>query len=486
MTVKPVQVAKWTLVLAGLVTAAAASRTIASGSQLGTLGVLGAIGAALALVAPRLALLGVVTLSATLVVAPGVPLAFGGIQTDAAEALTFLLIGAAVLRTLVFRIGFPGLAWRTLLLVSSACLGAGVGLGRGFDRQLIQGELKTYLLLLLVIPLTTFFSTPELRSSLERSIHVVGAVATCYVLLAVATGMSVPSDSPTQAFNTLDTVFDVTRLRPPLLYLVVLATMLSIAKVIQDRLTLGSGVLISFYFVLLFMSFTRAIYAGVVVGTLFLFGSRLGGRRTPWRPITALGGAATLALLAGVGLLGATAEAVVERASSAFSPDLSEESSYRDRADEVSAAAPLLLESPLLGQGLGVVINVQRPGIGATPQHYVHNSYLLAFLHLGLFGLLATLGMLVGFLRARPSGAPDVGDRRRAAAGAATAVAFAVQAVVEPLLLHRPALVVLALAITFASTGEGAPRRLERADLDNQLQGAPGPRPGHLRRSYSR
>src|SRR6185295_4693522 len=106
------------------------------------------------------------------------------------------------------------------------------------------------------------------------------------------------------------------------------------------------------------------------------------------------------ALTAGLSALyfgkGDLLSSVGRRFGASFSTDLSGETmSNVLRLVEYDRAINAAVESPIIGRGLGFAIVNQAPLTGATwEQWFVHNYYLLTWLHLGVIGL-AAFGFLI-------------------------------------------------------------------------------------------
>jgi O-antigen ligase len=167
------------------------------------------------------------------------------------------------------------------------------------------------------------------------------------------------------------------------------------------------------------------------------------------------------------GALGPSAREVVRRIASTFSADLDQESSYTDRSLENEEAIAALTKSPVVGVGVGKPYGARRPTYNRQRQTlefherpYSHNSYLDAYLHLGLVGVVAIAvlgwGLVTNVIAALRTAELD--NAVRVMGAGAAALAMAVKAAFLPMLTYRPAIIALAVAITLtmpsSSTGD--------------------------------
>lgn len=156
------------------------------------------------------------------------------------------------------------------------------------------------------------------------------------------------------------------------------------------------------------VSFNRNMWTGLVLGFVLMLvvagpavRARLGG---------ALG--VGLALVLAVALLGLSTQdsqvlgPVIERGSSVLDPgEVSQEGSFRDRADETDVALNTIEENLLLGIGPGAEFGLyvdQRVGPDSfqrIPQLFLHNQYLYLLLVGGVPALIAFLVFLGSALR---------------------------------------------------------------------------------------
>lgn len=388
-------------------------------------------------------------------------MSFAGVRTDAGELLAYGLIAAwivlASLSRLEGRSSFAPATWTLLLAI---VVGAWFGASHGVDVELLKGQTKAYLLYFLILPLGALVATTASRQKLERGVIAVASIGATYLLVKVALGQ----DTSGGGFNTLGVMADAQRVKAGVLELMVVATMLVLARLLTDSVTLIRVAQLALFLVVFGLSFYRSIYLALIVGALLLVviapGQRRLRRALQFSLVVAI--AAPLALLvAASGALGTSGSEVPRRLASIVSPEITQDSSYTDRSKEAGFAVRALLASPVFGVGIagtygaqvvtyseasGRLVYVDRP--------FSHNSYLQLYLQLGLLGMLA-LAMLsrqvVRHLRqTRQLGARD--DAIRASAAAAALFAFGVKALWNTQLLERPAIVAVVVAITLVQS----------------------------------
>ena len=164
----------------------------------------------------------------------------------------------------------------------------------------------------------------------------------------------------------------------------------------------GWGLLLVGIAVNIAVSFNRNMWLGLAVGfvlIMILGGPQLRGRFAIAIALLAAGGV----LISAVGGAGEErlVDPVVERASTILSPnDVSQESSYEDRAQETDIAWDVARENALIGVGAGAPFGVyvyERIGTDTyvrTAQHFLHNQYLYLLLISGAIGLAAFITFL--------------------------------------------------------------------------------------------
>jgi O-antigen ligase len=339
-------------------------------------------------------------------------------------------------------------------------VGAVLGLTGGASQFLVLGQFKEYLLYLIVIPLMLVVRTRQQRQQLQTSVLWLCTLGSAWVCLAGLTGGRLPVYSPGAAIvETLGKTVDAQRIRPAMLPLLVVASLLLAVQVggrgwtrlraLQAGLFTGAWVL----------TLTRSFWLPLVLA-LLLVPVLKAGRRIPLRGlrnglvmVVVCGGAFTAAAS---GALGPTAAAAADRVYSIGSPELANDPSYTDRAEELTNALQTLRQHPLTGVGLGQPYGAKRPVYDARAntvryedRFFTHNSLLLAYLQGGLLAVLSFL-LLVAIavrvaIRAR-RGSDPVDDNLRVA-GALSVVTLVAVSLVNTHLIYRPNAVALCVAV---------------------------------------
>ncbi len=444
--------------LAAYVTWTLAGQT-ARGDNLLTSVLLAALAATAVVLRPAPVVLVILVLGASIYPGTVGAISLAGVRTDAVELLAYALVAGWVLHASQRLLTHVSpLATPTALLVAAAFVGAAVGLSRGASRYLVQGNVKTYLLYLLVLPLTSFFATSAAKARLEKWVIGICTFGSLYVIVHLALGRPVPSDDPT-AFNTLGVATAAQRARPAMLGLLLVATLLVLARSAAEGATRTRSVQLAMFTVVWAYSFTRIAWVALVVGGVFVLRLRPGTRDT-MRMLRVLTATALLlpllATAATTGHLGPSAVAVSRRVSSVLDPRIVEESSFEDRASENSDAIRALRRDPVVGVGVGNLYGAKREVYDPyfrrnvlVDHPYAHNSYLYAYLQLGLLGMLALVFLAVRVVRVvrtgRRTATPN--DAVRVVAGGGACLAIAVQALFQPQLLHRPSILALVVAL---------------------------------------
>jgi O-antigen ligase len=422
-----------------------------------------AVGGLVIVAAPRPTALLLVVLALTAFKPPLHPMNVAGFSTDVPELLTYGLIAAWMLTAAsgALRRENP-YARPVLLFVAAAFVGAAYGLLNHADSYALKGQLKAYLTYLVALPLAAYFASVAQQRRLERWLFAVATGASVFVLALVATGRPVASDAIDVPVTTLGAITPAQRVRPSLVALLVLVTLLLIARVAVDGWTpLRVSQAVLFTLVWAF-SFNRASWLAVTVPALLLLRFRPGVRR-PLRGVRVLVGVLLLVpplvVTASSGSLGPSAKALVRRASSVVTPDVAREHSFVDRADEDRDAIRALVRSPVFGVGIGRQYGARREVYSPTlnrivliDRPYAHNSLLYAYLQLGLLGLLALglLGWRVARTVARAAVRLPVQDGARCAAAGFAVLGYFILSLLQPNLLHRPSILAVCLAIALA------------------------------------
>jgi hypothetical protein len=432
--------------------------------------VIGALLAALVLTRTREMCLVWLVMVGSLLPSRILPLSLAGVRTDGPELLGLALIGAVVARA-AMRERFRPLrfAGPLVAIVAAAMFGAVIAVLNGVDHSEWLGLLKNFFLFLVPLVFSWMFVTPEQRNQLERWIHHICTIGGSMVLIAAATGLSVPAGE-TPEVVTLGVTSDALRLRPALLTLTILATLLLAARTANAGARKIDVFRFLVYGMVVAVSFTRSTWVPLTLALVALALLRP-GRRVPLRGLKV-----TIVLLvvgfctftaAGSGALGSTPKAITARIASIGSSHVFEENSYLDRKTEKTLARQAIANHPITGIGLGqpygAIRSVYDPVLKirtVSPRRFIHNSYYGIWLWGGIFGVLAFLWL--GFRTVKAIGAalsqlpPDEGGRSLAAGLAV--LALGMQATFQTSLTSRPVIATLACALTLLD----APRLVHR------------------------
>ena len=448
-----------------LLTAAAAgvtftaSRQYARGNPRGMLFIVGTAALVGVLARPRAAVLALLGLTCTVFLIPIGQLSAAGSRSDLAELLAVVLIAAFGWRELVVRgqsrAPFLGLG----LLASAVAVGCLWSATHGGARPFIVGDAKTYLLYLLVLPLNAIFADEDAKQQLERWILRIASLGSVAVLLALATGYPLQG-RPGTVFDTTDVV-QVVRVRPALLPLLFLATVLLVGHILVRGWNGRRIVRLALFLAVWAVSFNRSSWVALAVACLLLALFRRGPRR-PRRLVISLLVAAvllpTVFICSATGVFGRTAAGVATRLATIGQQQTfsNGSSSFEDRAMEYTEAGRALAKSPVFGVGVGNVYGARRPVYDKRLQSLVyedrrfsHNSLLYLYLQLGALGVVA-FGTFAGQITRRCYRSvvylPLTASTRAAAAGFALVGAGA-ESLANPNLLARASIVALCLAV---------------------------------------
>jgi hypothetical protein len=451
--------------------AAAVAAAAAASGNLGPALVLAALaGGVLLLHAPRAGILALAVLLGTLFPSRVVPINVAGLRSDLPEALAIGLLAAFLVAMLVHG-GVRRSAFTTpLVLVALAAAGGMlIGMAHGSDWQAVFGPAKTLAFYLLPLPLAAFLPTVGDLDWLEGWILRISTLGSIAVLGGVAAGVAIP------AAESLDLGgADVTRLRPALVQLLLVATLLVLNRLIQRGTTAAAVAQLSLFLSVQALSYTRSRWIALVVCGALLIARRPGDRR-PLRGVTTgvvtVAVAGSLVVLASAGLLGPTAKGVIVRAGS-INASATQTKSLEDRGNENAAALATLSRTPAFGVGLGQPYGARRGTYTPAAGHvvfadrlFIQNSYLGIWLFLGVFGVAAFAAygaaVMAAVRRARLSlSAPQAG---RALAGGLVMLGFAIEATVQTKLFHRPSIVALCLGLAFVDVPRTSPATVEEA-----------------------
>jgi O-antigen ligase len=394
----------------------------------------------------------------------------GGLTTDAFEVLAYALILRWVIsrgreaRTPSWRFAGP-----LVLLVGGATVGAAYGLYRGADHTLVLGQFKSYLVYLLVLPLTALFTTTRDKARLERWVVTFCIAGSLVVLGAAAIGSSTPSEAPNIPINTFGVTTQVNRIRPAMLWLLFLATLIVLGKVFAYGMSRRRGAALALFLGVWLFSFNRSSWAALVVCAGVLALLRPGPRR-PGRGIRTAAVAALLLplflALAASGTLGPSLRQVPARLDSLVNPQVVSEDAVQDRASEYPFAFNALRHSPLLGVGLGRSYGARRPfydpRLGVVvyeDRPFSHNSIVFAYLQTGLLGIAALGWLAVAAIRAAREALrtmpPDIA--LRVLTGCVALLGYGIQSLTQTSLLHRPGITAAVVAMVLATAPRDAP-----------------------------
>ncbi len=384
-----------------------------------------------------------------------------GVRTDLGQVLGYALLLWLLVRGLSTRPGSPAGGGPLVLLTGAMVVGALVGLAGGGDPSTVLGQLKEYLLYLLVVPLLALTSDGRGSDALERAVTSTCTAGSAYVCASAATGGVLPVVSPDVEVNTLGVLVEAQRIRPAMLPLLVGAVLLLSARVVARGWSTGRVAQAVLYALALLFSLNRSYWVPLLVLLPALL-LACPGRTVPLRTlrttaVLVLGGPLlTLALLSGA--LGPTTGAAVERLASVGSSQITRDPSYTDRQEEYGHAFEALAAHPVTGVGLARPYGARRPvydGLKGLVVYedriFSHNGLLQALLHGGLLALAALGWLAVAAVRSALDsvrrGGP--GDGRRLAGSFALLALFLIS-LLNTLLAYRPATVAVCAAFVLA------------------------------------
>lgn len=408
-----------------------------------------------------------VALTATVLPSRIFPISLGGVRSDLPEAFGFALIALVIVRwAMGDRLRRPGLPGPLLLLAAAAFVGAAVSSSHGAGRDVWLAPLKSLLLYLLPLAAVALHRTVSDLEALERWVLRIATGGTVLAFLSFATGISTGTVSRNQVV-TLGLTSDANRLRPAVLNLLVLAVLLLLSRCVHHGLNWQRMLLLLLFATLIAMSFTRSTWVPLGLACL-LFALGRPGARVPLRGlrtgITIFALAIAAFAAAASGALGPSMKAVTIRVESVGNPQVFQENSYQDRANEDTIAWAALKGHYLQGIGLGrpygdVVIE-HDPITGKTvrePRRFIHNSYLATWLGLGILGLLAWAWLGVGVTRRAVIARRDETEHgTRAFAAGCAVLALGLEAIFQTHIYNRSVLATMTCALVLLL---GAPPR---------------------------
>jgi O-antigen ligase len=427
--------------------------------------VLAAALAVLVIERPRLTAAVMLVFSAPLIEPMRRTVSVGGITTDAFEVLAYALIARwAISRGRDAKTPSWQFASPVLLLVAGGAVGALWGLWHGASRFLVLGQFKSYLVYLLVLPLTALFASEVEKRRLERWVVNFCVVGSLVVLGAAAAGSAaVPTEAPNIPINTFGVTTQVQRIRPSMLWLLFLATLIVLGKVFAYGLTRTRAAQLALFSGVWVFTFNRSSWGALVVCGGLLALLRPGVRR-PGRGLRTVAlGTLTLPLLLGVaasGALGPSIKEVPTRLESLVNPAVVQEDAIQDRATEYPFAFRALAESPVLGVGLGRGYGARRPfynpRLGVVvyeDRPFSHNSLLFAYLQTGLLGMaaLAWLGLAAWRAAVRAVQTLPTDVALRILVGSLALLGYGIQSFTQTSLLHRPGITAAVIAMVLAT-----------------------------------
>jgi hypothetical protein len=365
----------------------------------------------------------------------------------------------------------PEMAAPFLVPFAGACAGVVVASSYGAGRSVWLAAWKSLAMFLLPLAVVALHRTEAQLEALERWVIRIATVGTVLAFASFFTGFNPLTKNTTQVV-TLGVSSDANRLRPAVLNLLMLATLLVIAKCVREGMNGRRLATLLLFASLIAMSFTRSTWASLGIAILLFVIGRPGMRV----PLRGLRGAVVIFALAAVafgaaatGALGPSMKAVTARVESVGNPQVLQENSYQDRTNEDSIAWTTLQGHLVQGNGLGrpygdVVIE-HDPITGQSvrePRQFIHNSYLGTWLGLGVLGLLAWAWLSIAVTRRafRARRDPTVHGVRSFAAACAL-FGLGLQAVFQTSLYNRSVLATVACAVALLiGPARSAPEQL--------------------------
>jgi hypothetical protein len=455
----------WIACVVGVAVAYELSKNWTLGGPIAPLLIVATTTAGLLLFRPKVAVVFVLVLGASVLKPPFASFSIGGVRTDAHEALCYALLALWVWHfTRTYPVRDSVFTMPLLALGAAVVVGIIRGLAGGADPYLVKGQGKTWGVYLVALALIALFRTAQEQDQLER--WVLWLCTACSVLTVggLLLGSPVPNDTPNVPLNTLGVTVAVDRTRPAFLSLLLVAILLLVARCLVDGFTARRTAQLALFLLVEALSYNRASWATIAVCVALIAVLRP-GRRLPLRGTRialalAIIGTCTY-LLSSSGVLGHDAQAVTTRLRSVISPQLADDPSYADRKLENRDALRAIERSPVTGVGVGALYGARRVTYRPDLQRdvfqdrpYVHNSFLYLYLQLGLLGVL-----VMGWIGARVLGevrrwrrwvAEPVRGARGVAAGVAIA-GLAMQSLANTYLLHRPSITALAVCLALVA-----------------------------------
>lgn len=462
------------VVSAAVLTAVGIARFAAAGSWFVILFAAGAVVAVpVLLVKPRWAIVALLLISGTLLSSRFGSFDVAGIRSDIPEVVLVGLIAGFILRHAINSEAplprLPRLAFAPVGLVAAAMVGATVALGRASSFGEVLGPTKTFLFWLLVLPIASELRSADDVDWLERVVLTIAIAAAGLVLVLAAVGIGIPSGEVT-GITSLGVYSDATRYRPAALQLIFLASFLLAHRASTSGWSFPRGIGMALLLLVQAISFNRSTWVALAA-CLTLYALFRPGPRKPvigLATVLVLVSVAAVSLaLAGTGVLGPAAETVALRARSVVDSSVFEERSQQLRNKESAVAIAAIQRSPLLGVGLN------QP-FGARAAYYsqaggvrlysdtllLHNTYLKLWLETGAAGMVALLVLALATLRVVRTHMRTLPARMgsRSFAAGLCLLGFAMQAVYQTKLYHRPTLIAVSAALGLIVGTESARR----------------------------
>lgn len=454
------------LCVAAAAVAAQLARTTTAGSRLMASAFIAALAGAALLRRPSVGFAVLVITTSTLWYTPRVPLALGPVRTDEGELLAFALIALGMLWVLLGGAELePPYRGGLVLLVAAVAVGAGFALVKGTDSARVVSGIKGFSLYLLVLPVCLLYRTARQQQALVRLVMTVAVVGSAAVLASVASGRSLEG-RPGVSVDPSD-LAAVTRVRPALLPLLFLATMIVVGRISSRGARPADVAVLGLFLCVWGVSYNRSSWVALALAGSVLVCIRPGRRilaRTLVAVLAVVGSAALLFTLALRGVAGPVPQTVAVRASTIFNDQAIQSNSFDDRELEYRDAGRALSAQPVLGVGVGSSYGARRayydPALQVIRYQdrlFSHNSVLYLYLQLGLLGLVAfaaLLGEAARRLHARLR-QPDEGAVVAAAAGC-TLLGAVLESLLNPNLLLRPSIVVFCLCLALVVSPRSA------------------------------
>ncbi|MEA3077455.1 MAG: O-Antigen ligase [Actinomycetota bacterium] len=403
--------------------------------------------------------LALVVTGATVFPSKATAFAVAGLRSDLVEVLGLAFLALALMAWLAgTRRPSSPFAGPVSLLLVAAVVGAIVGQRHGASLGEVQGPLRTYFLYGLCLPFAWFFATFVDRRRLADWIVGLGSLGSAAVVVHQA-GVHILNYAVSDEVVTLGSRADVARIRAPVTTLAVLALLIVVARAAKGigKLEVAEIAVLS---TCLALSYTRSTWFATFVGIVLVVVARP-GPRVPLRGLRT----ALVVLAAGTGLyavatlggLGHAGQVVASRFGTSLNSRVVEDQSYQQRLDENAVAVKAIRRNPVVGVGLARPFGVDRvvyvadpaPRLVTVPQLFVHNIVLMVWLQLGLLGVAALAWLVVRLLRTLATA--RVAGTELTVAGAAAAVAFLLQGLLQTTVQHRPTLIALGLALALAT-----------------------------------